>query len=110
MIQVASLIFAAVLSFSLGAPTQAAQESVPKTGKAPAVNPIDINRAGEKDFQKLPGIGPELARRIVAYREKHGLFRRIEDLMAVRGMGIKKWRALKPYLRVEQHPIKPENH
>ncbi len=100
MIREASLVFAAVLALSLSASTPAAEESGPKTRKAPAVSTIDINRATAEDFDKLPGIGPELARRIVAYREKHGPFRRIEDLMAVRGMGPKKWRALKPYLRV----------
>jgi competence protein ComEA len=61
---------------------------------------IDINRASAGDFQKLPGIGPELARQIVAYRQKHGPFHRVEDLMAIRGIGRKKWKAIRPYLRV----------
>ncbi len=61
---------------------------------------VDIYRAGVKDFEELPGIGPELARRIVAYRQKHGPFRRIEDLLAVRGMGPAKWRAIRPYLKI----------
>jgi competence ComEA-like helix-hairpin-helix protein len=64
--------------------------------------PIDINTASAEDFTKLPGIGPELARRIVAYREKHGPFRRVEDLLVIRGIGPKKWRTVRPYLRVEQ--------
>ncbi len=61
---------------------------------------IDINQASVEDFQKLKGIGPALARRIVAFREKHGPFRRVEDLLAIRGIGPKKWKALRPYLRV----------
>lgn len=65
--------------------------------KAPV---IDINRASAEDFARLPGIGPELARRIVAYRNKHGPFQRVEDLLAIRGMGPKKWRAIRPHLRV----------
>jgi competence protein ComEA len=65
---------------------------------APAT--LDVNLASAEDFQKLPGIGPKLAQRIVAYRQKHGLFRRVEDLMAIRGMGFKKWKAMRPYLRV----------
>jgi competence ComEA-like helix-hairpin-helix protein len=68
-----------------------------------ALASIDINRATTGDFTKLPGIGSELARRIVAYREKHGPFRRIEDLLVIRGIGPKKWRALRPYLRIEPH-------
>jgi comEA protein len=63
---------------------------------------ININQASAQDFEKLPGIGPELARRIVAYREKHGPFQRVEDLLVVRGIGPKKWRAIRPYLRVDQ--------
>ncbi len=61
---------------------------------------LDVNRASAEDFRKLPGIGPELAERIVRYRQKHGAFRRVEDLLAVRGIGDKKWRRLKPHLRV----------
>lgn len=62
---------------------------------------LDINQASAKDFEGLPGIGPKLAGRIVAYREKHGPFRRVEDLLAVRGLGDGKWKAIRPYLRLE---------
>jgi competence protein ComEA len=95
------LILAALLASGAVAPRTLAEQPAGKNRKTPAIAAIDINRATVEDFDKLPGIGPELARRIVAYREKHGPFRRIEDLMAVRGMGAKKWRVLKPYLRVE---------
>ena len=61
---------------------------------------IDINKATANDLQKLPGIGPSLAEQIVAYREKHGPFRRVEDLMAIRGIGFKKWKQIRPYVRV----------
>ena len=61
---------------------------------------IDINKATAADLQKLPGIGPSLAEQIVTYREKHGPFRRVEDLMAIRGIGFKKWKQIKPYVRV----------
>ena len=62
---------------------------------------IDVNQASEEEFTKLPGLGPELAKRIVAYRRKHGRFRRAEDLLVIRGIGRKKWKAIQPYLRVE---------
>ena len=61
---------------------------------------VDINKATAYDLQKLPGIGPSLAKQIVAYREKHGPFRRPEDLMAVKGIGFKKWKEIKPYVTV----------
>lgn len=67
---------------------------------------LDINRASAQDFEKLPGIGPELARRIVTYRQKHGPFRRVEDLIAIRGIGLKKWRMIRPYLTVGDKPEK----
>ena len=80
------------------------QETPPRQTKKPAESPrivIDINQASTEDFVKLPGIGPELARRIVTYREKHGPFRRVEDLLAIRGIGPKKWKAIRQFLRVE---------
>jgi competence protein ComEA len=40
-------------------------------------------------LESLPGIGPSLARRIVAYREQNGPFRRVEDLQRVSGVGPK---------------------
>lgn len=59
---------------------------------------VDINRASVEEFTKLPGIGPELARRIVTFREKHGPFRRVEDLLVIRGIGHKKWKAIRAHL------------
>ncbi len=61
---------------------------------------LDINRASAEELAKLPGIGPELGNRIVSFRDKHGPFRRVEDVLAVRGIGDKKWKAIRPYLRV----------
>ncbi len=63
-----------------------------------ATTPLNINQAKTEDFARLPGIGPELARRIVRYREKHGAFKRVEDLLAVRGIGHKKWKRIRPYV------------
>ncbi len=48
---------------------------------------IDLNRAGSEELQELPGIGPALARRILAYRDSVGPFRSADDLLAVRGIG-----------------------
>jgi len=79
-----------------------ADEAAPpgkKLNQAPAVV-LDINQASADDFATLPGIGPKLAGQIVAYREKHGPFRRVEDLLVLRGIGPKKWKAMRPHLRV----------
>jgi len=93
-----------------GQSTPQKRESARKLPTPPqkTVAPLDINRASREEFAKLPGVGPELARRIVAFREKHGPFRRVEDVLAIRGIGHKKWRAIRLYLRVGSENLKPE--
>ncbi len=66
--------------------------------RAPAVN---VNTATAADLERLPGIGPVLARRIVEHREARGLFRRLDDLLEVQGIGPKLFRRLEPLLRLE---------
>jgi competence ComEA-like helix-hairpin-helix protein len=48
---------------------------------------IDVNSATVAELIELPGIGPALAARIVAYRTEHGPFRTVDDLKAVKGIG-----------------------
>ena len=48
--------------------------------------PININTAGAKELEKLPGIGPAKAAAILEYRKMHGFFRVPEDLMKVSGI------------------------
>lgn len=50
---------------------------------------ININTASVAQLQRLPRIGPKTAQRILAYREVHGGFRRVEELLRVRGIGPK---------------------
>lgn len=49
--------------------------------------PVNINVASVEELTTLPGIGPALASRIVEYRESQGLFRSVEDLKQVKGIG-----------------------
>ncbi len=79
-----------------------------KDRQRPRAAIIDINQASAEDLQKLPGIGPELARRIIAYRQKHGPFRRVEDLLVIRGIGAKKWKAIRKYLRVGKTEVRSQ--
>lgn len=67
--------------------------------KAPPSGLIDLNRATAADLQRLPGIGPKLAARIVAGREKQP-FRKVEDLRKVSGIGPKTLEKLRPYITV----------
>lgn len=48
---------------------------------------IDVNRATATELEALPGVGPTTAEAIVAHREANGPFRRIDDLLEVRGIG-----------------------
>ncbi len=59
---------------------------------------IDLNRATAQDLDAIPGIGPALAKRIVDYRNAHGPFKKIEDLIEVSGIGPQNLQKLKPYL------------
>lgn len=89
------------------------QVVVPKKGEAPATaaptaggsaqqpgGKVNINSATEADFENLPGIGPVLAQKIVDYRDQHGPFRSIQDLMKVSGIGQKKFDSLSAYVTV----------
>lgn len=101
--------FLALALYLGAAPVATSQAGLSKetrrTAKAPATA-IDINRATVEDFSKLPGIGPKLARQIVAFRQKHGPFRRVEDLMMIKGIGVKKWKTLRSHVRVGNGPVK----
>ncbi len=50
---------------------------------------INLNRVSAEELQKLPGVGPVLAARIVAFREEHGPFHSVDDLILVSGIGPK---------------------
>lgn len=61
---------------------------------------ISLNSAEAADFEKLPGIGPQKAKTITDYREKHGPFKKVEDLLNVSGIGDKTLEKLKDELRL----------
>jgi len=59
---------------------------------------LDLNAGTQADLEALPGIGPVLAGRIIAYRQNHGPFPQIEDLQKVSGIGPKNLEQIRPYL------------
>ncbi len=59
---------------------------------------VNINTATAQQLQLLPGIGKTKAERIVAWRNRHGKFKRIIDLRRVKGFGKKSVAKLAPYL------------
>jgi len=75
--------------------------------KQPPAKPIDLNAATIKELEELPGVGPVTAQRILDARQKSGRFRRIEDLLAIRGISTKRLEALRPYVTISPPPPSP---
>lgn len=61
---------------------------------------VNINSAGIKQLVTLPRIGEKIAQRIIDFRKKHGKFKRIQDLMKVKGIGEKMFTRLKKLITV----------
>ena len=72
----------------------------PTAVKGEVVATVNINTASVKELDALPGIGARTAALIVDYRQKNGPFKKIEELMNVRGVGEKSFLKLKPQLTV----------
>ena len=67
-------------------------------------SPIDLNRATGHDFEGLPGVGPKLAERILAYRRSIGGFHSLDELQAVKGIGSKTFERIRPLVTVTSDP------
>ena len=62
--------------------------------------PVELNNATVDQLMAIRGIGKVMAERIVAWRDEHGPFRRVEDLMKVKGVGEKTFEKLRPFVKV----------
>ena len=108
------ITLAAVLTLSvtvlISSPALAAtpQSQEPATPAAAAAKPpaINLNTATLDQLETLPGIGRKTAERILEHRTKVGSFKRIEELMNVKGIGEKSFLKLKPLIVAT--PPKPE--
>ncbi len=68
------------------------------TSERPAA--LNLNAATETQLEALPGIGAATAARIVEYRKKNGAFKKVEELMNVKGIGEKSFLKLKALITV----------
>jgi comEA protein len=75
-----------------------AQKAQPAKTDTAAV--INLNTASAEQLDSLPGIGPKVAARIIEYRQKNGSFKKIEDVMNVKGIGEKAFLKIKGRLSV----------
>ncbi len=73
---------------------------IPGEGEGQSPQKVDINRAEGWLLEALPGIGETRARAIVKYRSENGEFKRIEDLLQVKGIGQGTFDKIKDYITV----------
>lgn len=100
---VAALIVCGVACVAVPATagTRAGQKA-PSAGTASDAKPaINLNAATVDQLEALPGIGRKTAELIIEYRTKSGGFKRVEDLMNVKGIGEKSFLKLKPLVMVK---------
>ena len=84
-----------------------AQAKSPAEAKAAVVTPINLNTATAEQLDRLPGIGPKTATAIIELRQKMGGFRKVEDLMSVRGIGEKTFIKIRPYVTLTPRADRP---
>jgi competence protein ComEA len=89
-------------------PTYVAQSEpsyVKEPEKSPAKEPgtpgiVNINTASASELEKLPGVGPATAAKIIEYRGSRGPFTSVEELLAIKGIGAKKLEQIRPHVRL----------
>jgi competence protein ComEA len=96
------LLFVVLGLLAIAVAVPAAQKAPAARGAAAATAsaPLNLNTATQAQLESLPGIGPAAAQRILEYRQKNGSFKKIEDLMNVKGIGEKSFLKLKPLISV----------
>ena len=91
---------AATLALALVSPAWAGQSSSPRAGAPASARLVDLNTASVAELESLPGVGARTAQLIVEHRQKNGGFKKIEELMNLRGIGEKSFLRLKPLVTV----------
>jgi competence protein ComEA len=96
-----AVVYALLALMAVAPATATAQDKAPKSKPAPAVStPVNLNTATAADLEALPGVGAATARLIIEHREKNGGFKKIEELMNIKGIGEKSFLKLKPMVTV----------
>jgi competence ComEA-like helix-hairpin-helix protein len=77
--------------------------AAPALAKKLPSHPINLNTATLRQFEELSDIGPAMAHRMLAFREKSGPFEPVQDLLAICGIGYKRFKKIRPYVFI-RHP------
>ncbi|MDY6861630.1 MAG: ComEA family DNA-binding protein [Thermodesulfobacteriota bacterium] len=98
---ITAMFFAFACVFTIYTKNIMAQEGSDSDKKEVTISEkININTGTQEDFEKIKGIGPGLAKKIIEYRESHGNFESIEDIINVKGIGKKKLEKIKDCITI----------
>ena len=105
MMRVFLSVFVVTALLAALAPAAIAQEKekAPKSKPKPAValnTPVNLNTATAAELEALPGVGAATAKLIIEHRQKVGGFKKVEELMNIKGIGEKSFLKLKPMVTV----------
>ena len=84
----------------ISSPLAAQRAARPPAATVISTEAINLNSATAAQIASLPGIGPKTADLVVQYRAKNGPFKKIEEIMNVRGVGEKSFLKIKDRLTV----------
>ncbi len=88
---------------NVGRITKSAKGGAGKAAKlsSPSQGQVNINTASADQLERLPGIGPAMAARILAYRQQAGGFQKIDELQEISGIGPKKYAKIAPLVKLQ---------
>jgi competence protein ComEA len=105
---IAALVAVATIGV-FAVPASASQgQAKPVAAKAAPATIVNINTAPAEQLELLPGVGARTASRIIEYRQKNGGFKKVEELMNVRGIGEKAFLRMKNQLAVTPSKAEPQ--
>jgi competence protein ComEA len=85
----------------LSATTSTALSQTERTPSKQTQSCVNLNTATEEELTRLPGVGEVIAERIITYRERHGRFRRPEEIIIIEGFSENRYRAITGSICVE---------
>jgi competence protein ComEA len=105
--RVVTFVVAAAACLLLASPLPVRAQEPKPDPVAKTTAALNLNTATLEQLEALPGIGRSTAQRILEHRQKNGGFKKIEDLMQVKGIGEKSFLKLKPMITVVSKADKP---